>query len=269
MMRGRGFTLVELLVVIAVIALLVGILLPSLAGARGTAVRMEGATNIRQLQMANSMHADDHAGRMLPASVDIATTNLHRWHGTREREGMAFESEGGAITPYLEGDGGSEGVRRCPALEIPRGSEREGVDAFEENCGGYGYNAAYLGVEMWTNARGRVVIDRSRGALRARMRDPSRTVAFADCALVTTELIEYSFAEPAWWPQYGVGTWRPDPSVHFRHYGGVANVAWADGHVSAERMEETKPVGIYGGSPSEHGLGWFGDVETNDEWDLD
>lgn len=272
MMRGRvrGFTLVELLVVVAVIALLVGVLLPSLSQARGSGMRMQGASNIRQLQIANTMYADDHAGRMMPGAIGIGTTNLHRWHGTRESVGLPFEPEGGSITPYLDGDGGSRGVRRCPALRIPEGMDRSSVDAFEENCGGYGYNAMYLGAEIWRDHRGRMMVDRSRGALRARVRNPSETVAFADCALVTTtDLIEYSFAEPPYWPQYGPGGDRPDPSIHFRHVGGTANVVWVDGHVSSERMTETKEEGIYGGSPREHGLGWFGEVDSNRLFDLD
>lgn len=46
---GRGFTLVELLVVVAVIALLVGVLLPALSGAVQASRAAQSASNIRQL----------------------------------------------------------------------------------------------------------------------------------------------------------------------------------------------------------------------------
>jgi prepilin-type N-terminal cleavage/methylation domain-containing protein len=53
----RGFTLVELLVVIAVIAILIGVLLPSLAGARQVAQSMVGLSNARQLVLAQAAYA--------------------------------------------------------------------------------------------------------------------------------------------------------------------------------------------------------------------
>ena len=57
-----GFTLVELLVVIAVIALLMGILLPSLNKARGAARRIVCQSNLRQLAIAWNAYLDDNEG---------------------------------------------------------------------------------------------------------------------------------------------------------------------------------------------------------------
>ncbi len=298
-MRGRGarqdraFTLIELLVAVAVIALLVGILLPSLAGARGAGQMAVCGSNLRQLAVANELYAGDHDERYAPGAAD-ELVNLNRWHGSRATPSQAFTPEGGALTAYIGGsDGPLEagtpgapvrrlGVRVCPTF-VPTLAALDGqpMDAgFERACGGYGYNKAFVGTDrsrageadedegLWTVRTDRV------GADRARFFMPSKTIAFADAAIAVDTArgpaaVEYSFIEPRFWPdQTRDDASRADPSMHFRH-GGVASTVHLDGHVSNERMAFTWWSGIYAADPKAFSIGWPGEIDGNDLFDYE
>lgn len=87
-MRRRGFTLIEVLVVVAIIALLVSILLPSLAEARRRARASVCLSNTRQLGVATQMYAGTYKGYLIDyglahgGSVDESTT----WFNTLRRD---------------------------------------------------------------------------------------------------------------------------------------------------------------------------------------
>src|SRR5579871_1217797 len=71
-MRKTGFTLVELLVVVTIIAVLAAILLPVFAFARQSAHRSVCLSNVRQLALGVQMYADDYEETYPLLSVPIA-----------------------------------------------------------------------------------------------------------------------------------------------------------------------------------------------------
>jgi prepilin-type N-terminal cleavage/methylation domain-containing protein len=108
--RNRAaFTLVELLVVVGVIAVLLALLMPTLARARDHARRVACLSNLRSLTAAWLLYADNHRGRLcraLPGAAD--RPGFHDWVAAGFDEQSLRD---GVLWPYVN----AAGVYRCPA----------------------------------------------------------------------------------------------------------------------------------------------------------
>ncbi|MDO9465169.1 MAG: prepilin-type N-terminal cleavage/methylation domain-containing protein [bacterium] len=243
-----GFTLIELLVVIAIIAMLSSILLPALSKAREKGRGAVCISNLKQISLAFIMYADDNDGWYPPAS---SQDNNRRWHGERPDASSPFViSEQTPIYPYLK----NKEIRACPSFKKYLAT---GAVAYEEGCGGYGYNCQYIGgtPDAWpfpflTPAKDKEI------------KNSTETIMLTDVAILNSgQIIEYSYVEAPTNEHWGSNN---DPSIHFRH-NGKANVAWCDGHVTSERLGSVTVSG-WGGSTADEfraaNIGFIGTDNT-------
>jgi len=251
--RQNGFTLVEMLVVVAIITLLAALTVPSVQRALIRGQQTQSMNNLRQLVAANLSYAIDH-GQYVPASD---RWNTGRWHGRRSSTGAPFDPTQGFLAEYL---GEDRRVVQCPRFQ----KMLTGSQSFEEGTGGYGYNGSYIG--GWPG-RGYDANGLKISARPGQVMNP-RTVMFASSAYASGNSIqEYAFSEPPFW-DFGQGPTehRPSPTTHFRFLGS-AIVGWADGSVTAVKQAPAPPgINPHGGDADAHDLGWFGPDDENGYW---
>lgn len=140
--RNReGLTLVELMVVVAIIGLLVGLLLPALARSKGRAHDVHCRKNQRDLYLAWSMYADENEGRLAAvrggsfAGPDQWVSGWLDFTTSPDNTNALYLTDArySQIGPYLE----TPGSYRCPSdpttVHLPNGAHQR-VRSVSMNC---------------------------------------------------------------------------------------------------------------------------------------
>ena len=112
--RAPGFTLVELLVVIGIIALLISILMPALRKAHETANGVKCMSNQRQIMQAFLMFAVDHKNRLPGNFTDFANpdTDKRAWL-LNSQEPLTAAPMNGTLWKYVK----TRDLYLCPSLQ--------------------------------------------------------------------------------------------------------------------------------------------------------
>ncbi len=203
--RLRGFTLVELLVVVAIIAILASLLLPALSQARTAANRTACKSNVRQQMLAVSLFVTDNAHYPLLRDGRNVTDQKY-WFGF-------LESYSGSQWPASRSTARNS-VFACPSYTRLRGiyarqraytpnvRDREGIALpstmqFEATMGAYSYNGSGIGPSYarisdgrslglsgdWQEAKTRTGRGFYRPVREAQVRSPSEMIVIGDATL--------------------------------------------------------------------------------------
>ncbi len=118
-----GFTLLEVLVVAAVLGLLVALLLPAAAGAQARSTAVSCLGNLRQLQLAWQLYTDDYHGH-LPSNQAVLLDEV--WRSTPDSWiGFSNAARDTSLAPIEQGlfhrldYNRTPGLYRCPADKAP------------------------------------------------------------------------------------------------------------------------------------------------------
>lgn len=223
-----GFTLIELLVVIAIIAILASLLLPSLTRAKGEAQRACCQNNLRQLQLAWQLYADDHEDRMCPNHSSIASGEWRSLPGSWVvGNGQLDRSPTNLTSGALYGYTRALGVYHCPAdRSCFKSTKTPRLRSYALNCC---LNCVLdYGFPEWQ----RLIKTRT-----GQITTPSPSGVFGFLDVTERQLGDGAFAVRPLGLSIGDRTWNDVPAD--RH-GLGANLSFLDGHVEHHRWRFPK-----------------------------
>jgi len=211
----RGFTLIELLVVIAIIAILLAILMPSLHRAKEQGQRAACLNNLKNLQLAWMMYADENDSKIVCGDAGEYTQPKGEIYWV-QRDYLASMTTvqkekaimDGGLWPFVK----DLDCYRCP--QGVRGEIRTYSIADSMNCKGW-------------DARRKMLKKTSE------IKNPTYRIVFLDDG-------GEGFAHMGGWTTYSVEQmwWDPPPVRH----GDGTNYSFVDGHIDYHKWEDPRTI---------------------------
>lgn len=237
---ATGFTLVELLVVIGIIAVLIAILLPALKRAQKSARAVACASNLRQLALAHQMYMGDHKGKSVIDTLWWVSDMSPYWGSSIPRW-----PQRGVRTPDVRGIHFEDRALLCPDASEPSPFDLWGgvfyawgnpvvypdsvQAAWEGRTGSYGINGHVT--NKGKNWRGG---------------EPTEVPLFFDHVWSGAQPTNTSLYPPpegdydpvARWQNWSAYIYNADRGFVMPRHGHAINVAFLDGHVARTSLEE-------------------------------
>ncbi len=261
----RGFTLVEVLVVIAIIAILAALLLPALGRAKRHARRIQCTSNQKQLATAWMLYVTDNSD-WVPGNGgnDAANTNLRRWV-----QGSFFNSAANTTDQYILSPSYAQFANYIKTIRTyvcP-------TDRFAVRVGGVDHSTkrsyslnAYVGWQgAWDGRMTPAVGNPS--AYRVFTKHSQMTAAMPRGTFLFTDVNSNSICGPA----FGMNM---DRDVFFNFPGSThergAVISFADSHVEWHRWTDARTIKAFANdyhshseaSPGNQDLAWLRDRTT-------
>ncbi len=238
---GKGFTLVELLVVIGIISILIAMLLPALNKARQQAKQVQCASNMKQIGQALMMYANQSKGRLPPvymAYYDASNTLRSVIWMTNLSSGQYLPKDSVTMDNFSS-------VLLCPSSTVLIGEKHDPLH------GNYSANRNLFG--LYNEASPSSMVS---GVPLQRVKDPANRMLVVEGGLYY--LADWDAGLPAKDYYYVAGSSANKTIVWPGTYGGDANfgrhpnktinVLFADGHVAnmpAEKLKNDYDKGDY------------------------
>ncbi len=228
-MRTKYFTLIELLTVVAIIAILVALLLPVLSNAKRQSMRVVCLNNLRQCRLACNLFADDHDDEYFSAETDHNSAP----HLFRIKNKYDYRPK---IEPYLT----DFSVWKCAMIQAPDIDDPSNTR--EYSYGTYFYFPGEYQPDLLLGQRVPVSTMKARDpAALPFMQDNLRDSFLAPGHYIAGHARHGTFMQP--------NSTNPSSAFYNTPEPEGANISYFDGHVSWLRWSQAVAVGkTYSGS---------------------